>query len=248
MIATYIRGRSIRIFRDESGHASIARKALKDLVRIACERVGTPTKPKIEFTPKRGRLDLNVQVKLYEGQRLNEIRDQLRRSVIRTFEETHGIRLGDINVVVTGFKKGGPHAPTDPELELTSSEPVEGVSVFTESDTSEPEVTHVLEASDTVSDLESEAVSQPESDEPTDNSEDSFKSEDIEPEPKKKRSFFAWGKHSDSKDETSSSDESQDSDEFEASSVDLDDNDLSDEKKKDADDDGLLSSDSEKKG
>ncbi|WOO41906.1 hypothetical protein [Rubellicoccus peritrichatus] len=248
IVATCFRGRSIRVFRDESGHASISRKALKDLVHIACSRIGTPTKPKIEFTPKRGRLDLNVQVKLYEGQRLNEIRDQLRRSVIRTFEETHGIRLGDINVVVTGFKKGGPGAPpSDPELEITSSEPVSGVSVFTEPESSEPKVTHALEEADTVSDLESEATtSKADDDKSFDGGEDASADEDSDTTPPaKKRSFFAWGKKSKSEDEIVSDDAIDDVTDSDTSDDGVAEKDPSDETKDS--EDGLLSSDSDKK-
>jgi len=85
----------------------ITRKALRDLVSIACGKLDTPTRPKIEILPRRGRFDLTIRVKLYEGQKLNVLRDHVRRNVIHTFEEVHGIRLGDINVLVTGFKHGG---------------------------------------------------------------------------------------------------------------------------------------------
>lgn len=101
------RCRDVRVLRDKNGQTLISRSALKDLVHLACERTGTPGKPSISFRPKRGRLNLRVRVKLYEGQRLTELREKLRRSLIRTFEESHGILIGEVDVIVAGFKKGG---------------------------------------------------------------------------------------------------------------------------------------------
>jgi len=119
------RHQGMRVYRDESGSASVSISALKDLVHLACSKVETATKPKIQVKPRRGRLDLTLKVKLYEGQRLNILRDRLRRSVIRTFEEDHGIRLGDINVIIVGFKKGG-GAPEGSHEEAESERPSQG--------------------------------------------------------------------------------------------------------------------------
>lgn len=107
IIASLFRHKGVKVYRDESGRSMITRKALRDLVSIACGKLDTPTRPKIEILPRRGRFDLTIRVKLYEGQKLNVLRDHVRRNVIHTFEEVHGIRLGDINVLVTGFKHGG---------------------------------------------------------------------------------------------------------------------------------------------
>lgn len=116
-IARLRRPKSLRVYRDESGVASVTRRALNDLVHLACAKIDTASKPRIEVKPNRGRMDLTIRIKLYEGQRLNEIRDKLRRSVIKTFEENHGIRLGDINILVVGFKKDGSKQDPEPDIE-----------------------------------------------------------------------------------------------------------------------------------
>lgn len=115
IIAACFRHRGVKVYRDESGRSIVTRKALRDLVRIACGNLDTAQTPKIDITPKRGRFDLTIRVKLYEGQKLNVLRDHIRRSIIHTFEEIHGIRLGDINVLVTGFKKSA-HSPVVDEI------------------------------------------------------------------------------------------------------------------------------------
>ncbi len=121
--------RNFRVFRDESGVAETTNGALRDLVRIACDGVETASKPKIQFKKKHGRIDVKIRAKLYQGQRLSEVRDQLRRRVTKIFQETHGILVGDVSFTATGFKKGEQPVADVAEPELytpkAESKPVE---------------------------------------------------------------------------------------------------------------------------
>lgn len=98
---------NFRVFRDESGVAETTNAALRDLVRIACSGVETASKPKIKFKKSHGRINVHIRAKLYQGQRLSEVRDQMRRRVTKIFQDTHGILVGDVSFTATGFKKGG---------------------------------------------------------------------------------------------------------------------------------------------
>lgn len=117
---------NFRVFRDESGVAETTSSALRDLVRIACEGVDTASKPKIKFRMKHGRIDVQIRAKLYQGQRLSEVRDQLRRRVNKIFQDTHGILVGDVSFTATGFKKGGHGDPIieDEPKTIVVKEPV----------------------------------------------------------------------------------------------------------------------------
>ncbi len=187
-IARLRKPKSLRVYRDESGNASVTRKALNDLVHLACAKIDTASKPKIEIKPNRGRLDMTIKIKLYEGQRLNELRDKLRRSVIKTFEENHGIRLGDINVMVIGFKKGGSdNEPVEDSKPIFKDAEEDEPKPDRESD--KPDITTVAAlgggiGTDNLSPTNAPAVAPVEEDE-------------LAPAPEEeptKKSFFSWGK------------------------------------------------------
>lgn len=97
--------KNFRVFRDESGVAETTNSALKDLVHIACDGVETASKPRIKFRKRHGRIDVQIRAKLYQGQKLGEVRDQMRKRVQKIFQDTHGILVGDVSFTATGFKK-----------------------------------------------------------------------------------------------------------------------------------------------
>ncbi|WP_309399375.1 hypothetical protein [Cerasicoccus maritimus] len=110
--------KNFRVFRDESGVAETTNAALRDLVRIACDGVETASKPKISFKKKHGRINVDIRAKLYQGQRLGEVRDLMRRRVTKIFQDTHGILVGDVSFTATGFKKSGSSPDVDFEEEF----------------------------------------------------------------------------------------------------------------------------------
>lgn len=189
------RHRGLRVYRDESGNASVSKKALKDLVHIACASIDTATKPRIQVKPHRGRLDMTIRVKLYEGQRLNELRDKLRRSVIRTFEESHGIRLGDINVLVVGFKKGAAYDTSahSEDVGEKAPEPTNPAALTPTESSVRPHETVYPKggATDQPSWINDDADN-----EDTKGENEALTSPDEEDMPKK-RSLFSWGKKAD---------------------------------------------------
>ncbi|WP_309386557.1 hypothetical protein [Cerasicoccus frondis] len=119
--------KNFRVFRDESGVAETTNSALRDLVRIACDGVETASKPKISFKKKHGRINVEIRAKLYQGQRLGEVRDHMRRRVTKIFQDTHGILVGDVSFTATGFKKSNNAPAMDAEPEayepITKLEP-----------------------------------------------------------------------------------------------------------------------------
>ncbi|GHC02309.1 hypothetical protein [Cerasicoccus arenae] len=115
--------RNFRVFRDESGVAETTNAALRDLVRIACDGVETASKPRIDFKKKHGRINVQIRAKLYQGQRLGEVRDQMRRRVTQIFQDTHGILIGDVSFTATGFKKSNHMPEVTPLPEPVSEKP-----------------------------------------------------------------------------------------------------------------------------
>ena len=160
--------RNFRVYRDESGVAETTDSALRDLVRLACDGVETASKPKIHFAKKHGRINILIRAKLYQGQRLSEVRDAMRRSVTKTFHDTHGILVGDVSFLVTGFKKGSGSA-YEPEAPMATlpAEP---------RPKSEPELAPVVVMAEPQPEEEDEAV---------------------EEKPRKKGGFFGFGRKHD---------------------------------------------------
>lgn len=100
------RRRDFRVYREQSGSASISPRALRHLIHLASEDVGIVGSPKIRFRQSRNRINIAVAVKLRQDQRIGQIHERLRERIHTTFETTHGILVGDVNLKVIGFKKG----------------------------------------------------------------------------------------------------------------------------------------------
>ena len=163
------RAKVVKVVRDGGGQALVSHGALHDLVNLTCVKLGTPSKPKIIFKPRRNSLDLTVRLKLYEAQPLSEIRNILHDNLVKALEQTHGINIGKVDVIVVGFKKGGPTS------EYSSTK----ASNF---NNEEPSPTSYSDTSEELNDLDQTSSS-------SDNLIDTEESES----PKKKQSFFGWG-------------------------------------------------------
>ncbi|WP_269540409.1 hypothetical protein [Cerasicoccus fimbriatus] len=174
-------GKNFRVFRDESGVAETTNAALRDLVRIACDGVETASKPKIHFKKKHGRINVDIRAKLYQGQRLGEVRDQMRRRVTKIFQDTHGILVGDVSFTATGFKKSS----NAPALGHDFDEPEPKPVVITEAPKAEPKAEPAPEKKPAFG---SASLKQPEGPKP---SKEEPKDEPAEEaEPKKKGGLF----------------------------------------------------------
>lgn len=111
--------RDFRVYNDEGGSATVSSKALRHLIQMTCEEVGTASSPRIRFNQSRGRVNVQIAIKLYQDQRLNQIHEQLRQRIRATFEETHGIQVGNVSLKVIGFKKSRNQQSTDSSTLLT---------------------------------------------------------------------------------------------------------------------------------
>lgn len=97
--------RDIRVYQADGGYAAVSQKALRHLIQIACEGAGLASSPKIEFCQVRGRIHVELGIKLYQSQRLSQVHEQLRQRIRSAVEETHGIEVGDVSLKVLGFRK-----------------------------------------------------------------------------------------------------------------------------------------------
>lgn len=113
------RSRAIRVFDNQAGHIHVSNRALADLVKSACEKVGSVHKPHVRFSVQRGKLHLSVKLKLEEGKRLAEVSAALQAQLTNTLQETLSIeKIGRIDIIVTGFIK----APQGKVQKLDSNE------------------------------------------------------------------------------------------------------------------------------
>ena len=109
MFSLFLKRKSkiIKLSGEGCDQALVSRRALHDLVNLACSRIGTPGKPKIVFKMRCKKLDLILKLKLYENQSLKKIRQNLHDTLMRVLQQTHGISIGKVNIVAIGFKKNG---------------------------------------------------------------------------------------------------------------------------------------------
>jgi len=121
-IAVFRRRRSpIRVFNNSAGHVKVSRRALSDVVRSACETIGASSRPKVKFWARRGRLYLQVKLRLEAGQRLGDISSLLQDHLSRSLKEILGVdRIGRIDVIATGFR--GQAAPTTGPTAITHAD------------------------------------------------------------------------------------------------------------------------------
>lgn len=133
--------RDVRVYQEDGGYAAVSQKALRHLIQIACEGAGLASSPKIQFCQVRGRIHVELGIKLYQSQRLSQVHEQLRQRIRNAVEETHGIEVGDVSLKVLGFRKDpyyneeGAVAVAEPEL--TTPGEASATSLYEESATDE---------------------------------------------------------------------------------------------------------------
>jgi uncharacterized alkaline shock family protein YloU len=115
----------VRAFINDHGYVEIARLALVDVVRSACEKVDIEKRPGVAIRTRRGKLHVDVRIRLLCTRNLVEVSDILQRSLIDTLQQGMGIRkLGTINVIVTGIRtKSGKEARAELPLITSDREP-----------------------------------------------------------------------------------------------------------------------------
>jgi uncharacterized alkaline shock family protein YloU len=95
----------IRAFNNEKGYVEISRGALTDIIRSTSEQVDIEKKPGVTIRNKRGKLHIDVKIRLLPTRRLSEVSDILQRHLTETLEQGLGIRrLGNINIIVVGVR------------------------------------------------------------------------------------------------------------------------------------------------
>lgn len=97
--------RDVRVYQNDGGFAVVSQKALRHLIYIACDDAGLASNPKICFREVKGRIHVQIGLKLFQSQRLNDVHELLRQRIRSAVEETHGIQVGDVSVKVLGFRK-----------------------------------------------------------------------------------------------------------------------------------------------
>ncbi len=130
--------RQIVAYKTEHGKVLIARSAIRELVQSACEQLDGVSKPKTCIRIKGGRVHFDVSVKLVGTNQLRQVESTLQQHMRRALTENLGIeKLGNINVIATGFKSGrveqaaiksprksSPEAPHEADsLSLAETEP-----------------------------------------------------------------------------------------------------------------------------
>jgi len=137
----------IKAFNNDNGYVEIARSALVEMIRTTSEQVDIEKKPGVFVRNVRGKLNVDVKIRLLPSRKLTEVTALLQKHIIEMLQEGMGIRkLGKINVVVVGVRvkpskevrKSLPLFKSDPEPKSETA-PVEVVDQMPEK---EPEETN----------------------------------------------------------------------------------------------------------
>lgn len=120
----------IRAFDNGSGYVEISRSALVDIIRSKSEQIDIEKKPGVVIRTRRGKLHVDIKIRLLPSRRLTEVSDILQQHLREALQDGLGIRkLGNINVMVTGVRvktgkaarKSLPLNPEPPKSEGTDS-------------------------------------------------------------------------------------------------------------------------------
>jgi hypothetical protein len=99
------RYKPIKLFDNRAGVVEVSRKALDELVQSVCYSLGALNRPDVTIYTLRGRLCMNVSLKLESGQRLTDATSEIQTALTSAFREHLGVeKLGRIDVRITGFK------------------------------------------------------------------------------------------------------------------------------------------------
>ncbi|MEQ9823074.1 MAG: hypothetical protein ABQ298_01680 [Puniceicoccaceae bacterium] len=134
----------VRAFANNNGYVEISRAALVDIIRSKSEQVDIEHKPGVSIHNRRGKLQINVKIRLLPSRRLAEVSEILQQHLREALQEGLGIRkLGNINVTVVGVRvKTGKAArkslPLNPETarhsDTATAEPSETADVMVVND------------------------------------------------------------------------------------------------------------------
>jgi len=95
----------IRAFNNGSGYVEISRSALVDIIRSKSEQIDIEKKPGVVIRTRRGKLHVDIKIRLLPSRRLTEVSDILQQHLREALQDGLGIRkLGNINVMVTGVR------------------------------------------------------------------------------------------------------------------------------------------------
>ena len=95
----------IRAFTNGSGYVEISRTALVEIIRSKSEQIDIEKKPGVVIRSRRGKLHVDIKIRLLPSRRLTEVSDILQQHLREALQEGLGIRkLGNINVMVTGVR------------------------------------------------------------------------------------------------------------------------------------------------
>lgn len=95
---------AIEAFDSERGHVRVSRRAITEVARRACETMNGISRCNTRIKFRRGNLVIDVRIRLVAGHSLSEVCSELEHRMHRTLQDNLGIqRLGDINIMVTGF-------------------------------------------------------------------------------------------------------------------------------------------------
>lgn len=97
--------RPIKLFDNRAGVVFVSRKALDELVQSVCYSLGALNRPDVKISTRRGKLCMNVSLKLESGQKLTDATEQIQTALTSAFREHLGVeKLGTIDVRIIGFK------------------------------------------------------------------------------------------------------------------------------------------------
>ncbi len=95
----------IKLFDNRAGVVEVSRKALDELVQSVCYSLGALNRPDVKIYTRRGKLCMNVSLKLESGQKLTDATSEVQTALTTAFREHLGVeKLGRIDVRITGFK------------------------------------------------------------------------------------------------------------------------------------------------
>ncbi|MBO7521210.1 MAG: hypothetical protein J6T16_03110 [Opitutales bacterium] len=113
----------IKLFNNSAGVVTVTPKALNELVQSVCYSMGTTNRPSVKIYQRRGRLCMQVAIKLEMGQKLADVSATLQDELTNACREHLGVeKLGRIDVKIKGFKGILKKSPIE-DIEEKKSEP-----------------------------------------------------------------------------------------------------------------------------
>ena len=126
--------KQIVAYKTENGGVFVAGSAIKELVQSAFQQIDGVTKPHCRIKTKGGRIHLCVEIKLDGDSQMRTVEALLQKHMRKSLTEKLGIeKLGDINIIATGFKDARAGSATakliETEQELQTTREAEAESL-----------------------------------------------------------------------------------------------------------------------